>query len=581
MSATPNEVTARAEADSPSVGVANRLPPLLPSGSGRDLLVLVVIWATSLLVVEPIGNFPLNDDWSFGATVKNLLNTGAFRPTQWSSMPLLTQTLWGTLFCLPAGFSFNALRLSTLVLALGTTCGVYLLVRQVHPSRLLATVAALSVAFNPIFYALSCTFMTEVPFIAFMLLSAWLLLRNLQGGFDGYLAGGCACALAATLCRQVGLAVPIAFGICLLWSRGLAARWLIRAVIPTTLCLGSLLAFQHCLKVTGRLPALYEMKNEALLTALRNPLHLGRNLVASGGSALLYLGCFSLPVMLLVLPRATEAWRNPRARSIACGAGGLFVFCSVASLFLIGDPVSKPSSIIAATGIGPLTLRDVYILHRPDVASLGTTFWLVAATVAGLGGGLLVALAVGVGMSIWPLPKSGRLSPTQTATVFLLLCAVVCVSPMLMVGGVDRYWLPALPFLLAALAAANSIQNPLPTRLAPTGLLLASLALYAILGTRDYFEWNRVRWTALNDLMAGEKVSPADVDGGFEFNGLYLYDPDYKETPDKSWWWVRGDSYLLAFSEMPGWHAIKEYPYRRWLPPSAGKIVVLKKSTQP
>jgi hypothetical protein len=144
--------------------------------------------------------------------------------------------------------------------------------------------------------------MTEVPFIAFMLVSAGLFLRNLQGGSDGYLAGGLACALAATLCRQVGLAVPIAFAVCLLWSRGLAARWVIRAVIPTAVCLGSLLAFQHWLKVTGRLPALYEMKNEALQATFRNPLHLGLNLVTSSGSAPLYLGCFSLQVMLLALP---------------------------------------------------------------------------------------------------------------------------------------------------------------------------------------------------------------------------------------------------------------------------------------
>jgi hypothetical protein len=107
-------------------------------------------------------------------------------------------------------------------------------------------------------------------------------------------------------------------------------------------------------------------------------------------------------------------------------------------------------------------------------------------------------------------------------------------------------------------------------------LLLASLYLYAVLGTRDYLAWNRVRWTALNDLLAGRKVTAADVDGGFEFNGWYLYDPAYQEKPGKSWYWVDRDSYLVAFAEMPGMVTVKEYPYSHWLPPYTGKIVVLK-----
>ena len=92
-------------------------------------------------------------------------------------------------------------------------------------------------------------------------------------------------------------------------------------------------------------------------------------------------------------------------------------------------------------------------------------------------------------------------------------------------------------------------------------------------GTRDYLAWNRVRWKALNDLLADGKVTAADVDGGFEFNGWYLYDPAYQAEPGKSWYWVNRDSYLLAFAEMPGRSAVREYPYPHWLPPYTGKIV--------
>ena len=117
------------------------------------------------------------------------------------------------------------------------------------------------------------------------------------------------------------------------------------------------------------------------------------------------------------------------------------------------------------------------------------------------------------------------------------------------------------------------------TKSALAALLLAGLAAFAVLGTRDYFAWNRLRWAALSELMAEEKITPADIDGGFEFNGLNLYDPAYKEDPAKSWYWVDRDSYVLAFAKLPGFTEIKRYSYSHWLPPYVGNIFVLKKNS--
>lgn len=235
-------------------------------------------------------------------------------------------------------------------------------------------------------------------------------------------------------------------------------------------------------------------------------------------------------------------------------------------------------NIVMPQGIGPLSLRDVHILNLAHVPALGKGFWL-AVTVASLSGGaLLVGAAAGVVARLWPSLVPARIQPDRSAGVFFLLCAGIYLSPILVIGGWDRYYIPALPFLLVGIAAvaAASWHAQTRARVALAALLLASLCLYAVLGTRDYLAWNRVRWTALNDLLAAGNVTPADVDGGFEFNGWYLYDPAYQEKPGKSWYWVDRDSYLLSFAEMPGWVTFKVYPYSHWLPPYTGKIVVLK-----
>lgn len=63
-----------------------------------ELCSLLIIWIISIALISPIGEFPLNDDWSFVIAVKNFLTTGAFKPTDWTGMTLFSQVLWGSLF---------------------------------------------------------------------------------------------------------------------------------------------------------------------------------------------------------------------------------------------------------------------------------------------------------------------------------------------------------------------------------------------------------------------------------------------------------------------------------------------------
>jgi hypothetical protein len=101
--------------------------------------------------------------------------------------------------------------------------------------------------------------------------------------------------------------------------------------------------------------------------------------------------------------------------------------------------------------------------------------------------------------------------------------------------------------------------------------------LFAIGGTHDYLAWNQARWQALNDLMAKDGVSYKNIDGGFEFNGLYAYQSGYRIDPSKSPWWVDRDDYLISFGPVPGYMEMRRYPFERWLPPEEDHIFVLRR----
>src|SRR6266850_6812147 len=90
-----------------------------------DFVAIAFLWSVAVVIVNPIGNFPLNDDWAMATTVKRLVEDGIYRPSGWTGMPLITQTLWGALFCIPFGFSFTALRFSTLAISLTGVFGTY------------------------------------------------------------------------------------------------------------------------------------------------------------------------------------------------------------------------------------------------------------------------------------------------------------------------------------------------------------------------------------------------------------------------------------------------------------------------
>ena len=123
----------------------------------------------------------------------------------------------------------------------------------------------------------------------------------------------------------------------------------------------------------------------------------------------------------------------------------------------------------------------------------------------------------------------------------------------------------------------QSTATNLSYRLALPALLLVLLAGFSIAGTRDYLAWNRARWTLLREI-AADGTTPRRIDGGFEFNGWHLYDPAYVATPDKSWWWVERDEFVVAFGPIPGWEIVRERTFSRWLRGGQGRIVLLART---
>ena len=90
-------------------------PALTRIPAGRSLLrllsppaVLVLLMAGLVILVPPVGEFPVDDDWGYARIVQSLVRRGELEVTPWTSAFGVAQAYWGELFVRLFGFSFLA-----------------------------------------------------------------------------------------------------------------------------------------------------------------------------------------------------------------------------------------------------------------------------------------------------------------------------------------------------------------------------------------------------------------------------------------------------------------------------------------
>ena len=569
-----------------------------------DLSLIALLWCVSILVVNPVGDFPIIDDELYGRVVRSLLETGQYRHPD-ANMPFITNLAWGALFSLPAGVSFTALRLSTLVAGLFGLFGAYILIRDLGQPRWMRWVVTLTLAFNPAYFALSYTFMTDVLFAALCIWAAVFFARSLKSGSDFELVLGTLLALAATLSRQIGVVIPFAFAGALILRRGATWQTLLRAASPLGVCLLAFIGFYHALAASGHLPPLYSLFNNVAVSTFTHSRTLLTTPLMNGYSTVIYLGLFLLPVLLCT----TRYVARP-------GSKGVFAIAAAAIAILVLGAVIRTrfgwsnfmplpeGHLLRESGIGLLWLRGA-----DHVPALPESFWVCVTALAFIGVALLIfklsAWVLGVARS---LLNRNPMSETAIVTLFLLSAGIILPLPFIGIRSTDRYLIPCLTFFAAGIVslpatlsgATSGFSKPL--RYA-TFALLGAFGIFSVVGTRDYLAWHRVSSEASRDLMATSHVPAQSIDGGTEFNFLHPAQASPKEILDavkklerkrpqyfftdelrKQYglliglgWRPSSAEYVVAFGPVKGYGVIREYAYDNWMPPRVQNIVVLQK----
>src|SRR5690348_12597464 len=148
----------------------------------RYYFLFLLIFLLAELIVQPFGNYPLNDDWSYAKSVIIMQNENRLDIGDWPAMTLVTHLLWGFAFVKLFGFSFLTLRISTIISMLIGMWVLNRLVTRITENKLSGFIACLTLLFNPIFFGVSNTFMTDVNFVTLLILTFYFAYDFLVSG---------------------------------------------------------------------------------------------------------------------------------------------------------------------------------------------------------------------------------------------------------------------------------------------------------------------------------------------------------------------------------------------------------------
>ena len=138
---------------------------------------LTALWLIIIFIVNPIGDFPLNDDWAYAYTVQHLIDEGHFKLLNWGEMTLVAHVGVGYLFSLLFDFSFTTLRFSNLFISWIGIIGFYELCRTISYKKYFSLLLTLILIFNPVFLSLAFTYMTDTSYLTWITLSLLFFLK--------------------------------------------------------------------------------------------------------------------------------------------------------------------------------------------------------------------------------------------------------------------------------------------------------------------------------------------------------------------------------------------------------------------
>ncbi len=523
-----------------------------------EIIIITVIWFIIILIINPIGEFPLIDDWQYSRMVSQRLGFDIHLPTPPTASPAFASTLWGMLWVYIFGFSHTILRISTLTLSWIALLGYYQWLKLLGTKSTYALIGVILLIINPFWLQLSFSFMTDVPFAAFAIISLYAFTSYLLNNQNNILLFIIALffLIGATLTRQLGIAVAIGYGLAVMTAvlqRKMAIYHLIIAIVVCIVAIAALKIHDYWLASLGTLPETYNEFSSKVWDKLFHPhLRLIIWLLNYALRAGVYWGLWLSPLAVWITFNHKQ--------SLFIGVFFSIISVLVMYYFQKYDFLNVGLSFIGS-GLGPLTLKDTFLQPLP----IQFTFPVFFHTILSVTGVFSIAV-----ITFFILINIFKNQNKLYLLIFYIAALAAYTFPICVTGYFDRHlllgYILIIPILSLIINAYNKKYTIAHSQCAIIIIAFSVLGYFGIAATHDYLSWQRARYQAVSDLLAaGIKID--EIDCGFECNAWYNWS-SYQfspKRPDMSWYWVTDDRWALSFTALKGYRLIAIYPFQSWM----------------
>ena len=466
------------------------------------------------LIARPYTTMGVGDDWPYLLMAHTLATTGHIIYNGWAAPMLGWQLYIGAAFIKLFGFSFTAIRASTLLVAMTMAFVLQRILVRTGISEYNATLGTLALVLSPLYLMLSVTFMTDIFGLFAIVLCLYGCIRALQATTSrATIAWIIFAVVANALCgtaRQTGWLGILVIVPSTLWllrdRRDLPEqrRIFLAGVAANLLGVLFILACMHWLK---RQPYIIP---EELLPHTFSAFNTLRQILYT----LVDFPFLLFPLIVVFLPGLRRGTRP--VLSVLAVAAMVYVCLAVHDRHLRENIMLVPAHGDWVTLYG---MYDVWLQGAPP-KFLDTTaqILLTIASMGGLFGLLALVLRRPLAPSVSPVSSSG-ISWKQLS---ILLAPFTIVYILLLIPRAaksdlfDRYLLELI--IVALLCLTRFYQERVwPQLPLAASLAIAAMALYGITVTHHTFALNRARVALAAELNANG-VPDTSVDNGWDYN---------------------------------------------------------------
>ena len=459
----------------------------------KILLFFAGIMVLELIIIRPYGNYPVLDDWQPALAVLEFVGSGKIFYPEYLTAFSLPQILWGIIASSVFGFSFVALRVSTIFFAWGCLYFTYAFLRENKFSQKISVAATSLLLASPFFIFLSFTFMSDVPALFFLLGALFFFSRGFRRGHYPSLALGALFSGIGFFTRQFDILIAIAamliyfFGTSLSRKMGYSIFGLLFAAITAILVILSRIG------ITA---------HHAILSYIPGGTFFEVSLIV-GSFILLLIIFFVGTIMPAIIEHSFHLWNRGR---ITIPQFLLFIGVVViggsATYFLLAPFLT----IVTYYGFGSV---HIVMPGQPPLWGRASIYWIF------FGICLLGIFAIYSNRT-----SIRRFLREQPWNAFFWCYAILysgCIS--IFFPLFDRYYVLLLPF---ACYIGAILLKTYSRSLTLFYLGVFAVGVYGLIGTYNYFAWNDARWE-LGGRMVESGIPREQINGGYEWNGWYFY----------------------------------------------------------